>query len=90
MSEQGRGGEGDARCPNCGALLIGSTHQTACLVNATRELERFRAAMRYLREVCDQVDANPIGWGGASVVSLVRTLRNRVLPLADPTTRGAS
>ena len=37
-------------------------------------------ALYGVREVCDQVEANPVGWGGAPVVSLVRTLQTRVTP----------
>lgn len=33
-------------------------------------------ALYDVREVCDQVEANPIGWG-ATAVSLARTLRTR-------------
>jgi hypothetical protein len=39
-------------------------------------------ALYGVREVCDQVEANPVGWGGAPVVSLARTLRTR--PTAHP------
>lgn len=42
-------------------------------------------ALYGVREVCDQVEANPMGWGGAPVVSLVRTLHTRPTP---PTTSG--
>lgn len=34
-----------------------------------------------IKAICDQVEANPIGWGGAPAVSLARTIRN-LLP--DP------
>lgn len=37
-------------------------------------------ALYGVREVCDRVEANPTGWGGAPVVSLVRTLHTRVTP----------
>jgi len=37
-------------------------------------------ALYGVREVCDLVEANPVGWGGAPVVSLARTLKTRVTP----------
>lgn len=40
-------------------------------------------ALYRVRDVCDQVEANPVGWGGAPVVSLARTLRTRVTPPAE-------
>lgn len=36
-------------------------------------------ALYGVRDVCDLVEANPVGWGGAQVVSLVRTLATRVI-----------
>jgi hypothetical protein len=32
-------------------------------------------ALQHVHEVCDQVEANPVGWGGPTAVSLARTLR---------------
>lgn len=32
----------EACCPNCGGQLVGATHQTACLINTTAEIERLR------------------------------------------------
>lgn len=38
----------DARCPNCGGLLTGASHQTVCLINAAAEIARLRGRSRDL------------------------------------------
>ena len=56
----------------------GSTSLTAALM---------AEALYGVREVCDLVEANPVGWGGSNVVSLARTLHTRVTPPGSGDTR---
>ena len=76
--------EKDARCPNCGGLLNGLSHQIVCLTNAAAEIARLRAWRASALAICGQVEANPVGWGGDMAVSLARTIQDALTRVTPP------
>jgi predicted regulator of amino acid metabolism with ACT domain len=50
----------------------------AAVVLNQGDVRRLLRALQSVHEVCDQVEANPVGWGGPEAVSLTRTLRTRM------------
>lgn len=69
-------------CPNCGDLLTESSHQTVCLVNLTRELERHRTAVLGVKaafEATFQPDFGGVDWRDDAAIQSFANIFGRIV-----------